>query len=57
MQVTVEIDEDEFDKLIVKGLMDAYAVHKNHPMNAEYDKKMCKAIKRVIEYYGGNVDE
>lgn len=52
--IPVDIDDIAFDKMISDELNRSYLIVKDV---AAYDKKLLKALKRVIEYYGGNVDE
>ena len=56
MQIKVEVDEEEFDRLLVEELTQSYNTCKHWSLDKEYDKKVAKALKRVIEYYGGSVE-
>jgi len=48
----VEITDEELDKLTLEGLL----FHSKCVNDYTSDKKLIKAFKRVIEYYGGSVE-
>ena len=50
----VDIDVEVLDAMALASLEDHYKSYKDDIVN--YDKKLLKALKRVIEYYGGSVE-
>jgi hypothetical protein len=66
LKVDINIEDDALDQLIVESLQYHYhnfGVKQDIPFvshdaveESEYIKKMRKALKRVIKFYGGNVD-
>lgn len=53
-KATIEVDNEELDRLIREDMTTHYKLAK---LYSPEKKKLIKAFKRVIEYYGGNVDE
>lgn len=56
--VVVDMEEDQLEGIILGDLYFHYwAIKDSNPNPSKYTAKLIKALKRVIEYYGGNVDE
>jgi hypothetical protein len=51
----IDIPWEVLDEVALASLKDHYQTYKEDI--TLHDKKLLKALKRVIEYYGGNVDE
>lgn len=57
LELKVVVDDEQFDKLVIESLTECYYTIKGLSYIDENDKKNAKALKRVIKYYGGSVDD
>ena len=59
MIVTIEIQGDQVDLFVLDALKEhlevLLSIECSHPEDIKYNKKMVKALNRVIEHYGGDL--
>ena len=56
-KILLELDLDIAEEITIEELKSAYGMLgcSKHPEDIDYDKKLRKALKRVLEYYGERV--
>ena len=52
MKITVNVDDDDLDTIVLDVLRDSYNMLKSAPFGDDYDsKKFRKHLRKVIQYY------